>query len=413
VSAAVYALVANSCVAALFVVTYGLLALSYSRQRAAIWFMVSYLLGFLTPFSQLLIHFTDHVLLFSLIGYGSFLGSILVMAVGIRVFSGSPPHTRLMLLLWMAGMALRLATMHGTRCTLPYEIAFQLPFAGASALALVAARRIRQHGLIRALISGVFVVIFAHFLIKPFMAVALGTGTTAKAYAGSLYAIASQISTGVLLVAAGLFLMLLVIQKALEETILDAETDPLTGLTNRRGLYRMGPTMLAEAKRDGHALYALVLDLDHFKRINDRHGHAMGDLVLVAFADVLHRLATPDALAVRMGGEEFTLLLPDRGGTDHPLDNRAVRLSRAIRSALESFADRNLPVVTVSGGIARQEPGETIDSLIARADQLAYRAKRLGRNRILNDRIDMPAPEVVLRPVPVETGGDQRARARG
>lgn len=382
-NAAVYALIANSCMAALFVVTYGVIALSYSRQRAAAWFMVSYLLGFFTPICHLLVLYTDHVALFSVVGYGVFLGGILAMAMGIQAFVGRRPPWRLILLLWGAGLALRLAIADGPRNTLPYELMFQLPFAIASFVVMLTARRIAQGGPIRAMLIGIFGVIGVHFLLKPWLVLMLGSGPTPKSYLSSVYAVVSQISTGVLLVAAGLCLMLLVIQKALEETILDAETDPLTGLTNRRGLYRAGPRMLAEAAMHEEGLHALVLDLDHFKAINDRHGHAIGDMVLVAFAQVVQALTAPDMLAVRMGGEEFAVLIPDADSDAQ--DNRATRLGDAIRDALKPFATQGLPGLTVSGGIVRYQAGETLDELIGRADQLAYRAKRAGRDRILQD----------------------------
>jgi diguanylate cyclase (GGDEF)-like protein len=387
VNAAVYALIANSCMAALFVVTYGVIALSYSRQRAAAWFMVSYLLGFFTPICHLLVLYTDHVALFSVVGYGVFLGGILAMAVGIQAFVGRRPPWRLILLLWGAGLALRLAIADGPRNTLPYELMFQLPFAIASFVVMLTARQIAQGGPIRAMLIGIFGVIGVHFLLKPWLVLTLGSGPTPKSYLSSVYAVVSQISTGVLLVAAGLCLMLLVIQKALEETILDAETDPLTGLTNRRGLYRAGPRMLAEAAMHGEGLHALVLDLDHFKAINDRHGHATGDTVLVAFAQVVQARTAPDMLAVRMGGEEFAVLIPDADSDAQ--DNRATRLGDAIRDALKPFATQGLPGLTVSGGIVRHQAGETLDELIGRADQLAYRAKRAGRDRILQDPSDL------------------------
>ncbi|WP_428968589.1 diguanylate cyclase domain-containing protein [Sphingomonas sp. Xoc002] len=382
-NAAVYALIANSCMAALFVVTYGVIALSYSRQRAAAWFMVSYLLGFFTPICHLLVLYTDQVALFSILGYGLFLGGILTMATGIQAFVGHRPQWRLALLLWGAGLALRLAIADGPRNTLPYELMFQLPFAIASFVVMLTARQIGQGGPIRAMLIGIFGVIGAHFLVKPWLVLTLGSGATPKSYVSTVYAVISQISTGVLLVAAGLCLMLLVIQKALEETILDAETDPLTGLTNRRGLYRAGPRMLVEAAMRGEGLQALVLDLDHFKAINDRHGHATGDTVLVAFAQVLQALTMPDMLTVRMGGEEFAVLIPDAEGEAQ--GDRAMRMGEAIRDALKPFVAQGLPELTVSGGIVRYQAGETLDGMIARADQLAYRAKRAGRDRILQD----------------------------
>ncbi|MDZ7283906.1 GGDEF domain-containing protein [Sphingomonas sanguinis] len=375
--------------AALFVVTYGVIALSYARQRATVWFMVSYLFGFLTPICHLLVLYTDQVALFSILGYGVFLGGILMMAVGIQAFVGHRPPWRFALLLWGAGMALRLAIWGGPRNTMPYELLFQLPFAIGSAVVMLAACRIEQTGPIRAMLIGIFGAIGAHFLIKPFLVLSLGSGATPKVYLGSVYAAISQISTGVLLVGAGLCLLLLVIQKALEETILDAETDPLTGLANRRGLHRVGPRMMAEAMLRGEGLHALVLDLDHFKAINDRHGHAMGDTVLVAFARVLRDIAARDMLAVRMGGEEFAILIPD--AHSNGTDNRAMRLGDALRDALHLFAAQGLPALTVSGGVVHHRAGETLEGMIARGDQLAYRAKRAGRDRILQEPIDRSA----------------------
>lgn len=369
--------------AGLFVVTYGVIALSYARQRAAAWFMVSYLLGFLTPICHLLVIYTDQVALFSLLGYGVFLGGILMMAVGIQAFVGRRPQWRLALLLSIGGIGLRLAIWDGVRNTLPYEIVFQLPFAIASIGVMLTARQIEQRGPIRAMMIGIFGVIAVHFLVKPFLVLTLGSGPTPKSYVGSIYAVVSQISTGVLLVAAGLCLMLLVIQKVLEDTILDAETDPLTGLANRRGLHRAGSRLLREATLRGEGLHALVLDLDHFKAINDRHGHATGDTVLVAFARVLQGETAPDMLAVRMGGEEFAILIPDDAS-----GIRAVRLGDAIRGALCAFPAQGLPALTISGGIVRYRASDTLDGLIGRGDQLAYRAKRAGRDRILQEPLD-------------------------
>ncbi len=108
-NAAVYALIANSCMAVLFAVTYGVVALSYSRQRAAVWFMASYLLGFVTPICELLVRFSDHVILSHVVGYATFLGGMLLMSVGIQAFAGQRPEWRLALMAWVAGMVLRIA----------------------------------------------------------------------------------------------------------------------------------------------------------------------------------------------------------------------------------------------------------------------------------------------------------------
>lgn len=162
-----------------------------------------------------------------------------------------------------------------------------------------------------------------------------------------------------------------------------ASTDPLTGLYNRRRFQEAMDRELERARRYGHPLALLVADLDHFKRINDQHGHAAGDRALQIFADVCRlNLRSLDAVG-RMGGEEFAILLPE---TDA---DGALLAAERIRAETEAMTaeERDVPAFTVSIGVATltERPAENetgvADRLFARADQALYRAKERGRNR--------------------------------
>ena len=149
--------------------------------------------------------------------------------------------------------------------------------------------------------------------------------------------------------------------------------DPLTGAWNRAGLAALAPRLL----RPGNAV--IVLDLDHFKAINDQHGHGIGDRVLAALVESAHTvLAEHGAELVRLGGDEFVILLPDRSRAE------ASWLADEIRHELRRVLrrDPDLPPCTISLGIAALEPGDrNFSQAIERADASLYRAKAEGRDR--------------------------------
>jgi diguanylate cyclase (GGDEF)-like protein len=158
---------------------------------------------------------------------------------------------------------------------------------------------------------------------------------------------------------------------------LRASTDALTGLANRRGLNDALRRMIAQAARGRTSLAAIALDLDHFKQINDRHGHDRGDEVLAAAAAALRTSLRVSDFLSRSGGEEFVVLLPD---TD--LDGAFV-VAENLRAALEAMAVPGLDQrVTGSFGVAvYPEDAASAEDLLRRADRALYLAKRNGRNR--------------------------------
>jgi len=171
----------------------------------------------------------------------------------------------------------------------------------------------------------------------------------------------------------------------LEETVEMAILDPLTALHNRRYMTSHLKTLFEESAQRGKPLSVLVLDIDHFKAINDSHGHAAGDVVLSEFAMRLRRNIRGIDLACRLGGEEFVVVMPDTDLSKAYLVGE--RLRQCIASASFFAGDRIGGLeVTASVGVAALEfPDDTPELVLKRADQALYCAKRDGRNRVVAD----------------------------
>jgi diguanylate cyclase (GGDEF)-like protein len=148
-----------------------------------------------------------------------------------------------------------------------------------------------------------------------------------------------------------------------------ATLDPLTGLYNRRLAEQRLTGEVSRSQRYGHPLTVLVIDLNGFKQINDRHGHSAGDLVLKRFAERLTGAIRASDLAVRMGGDEFMILLPEC----HP--EQVQTLLNRLNSMSIEFHGETIPV-TFAAGWAGYQPGETAQQILERADQALYADKR-------------------------------------
>jgi diguanylate cyclase (GGDEF)-like protein len=153
--------------------------------------------------------------------------------------------------------------------------------------------------------------------------------------------------------------------------------DPLTGVLNRRGFDIFYSKQRVQLGREGRPLSLMNIDLDHFKAINDRYGHVMGDRVLVQIANLIGQALRESDYVARFGGEEFVVLLPD---AEVP---RAVMVAERIRDALRTGWNDQLPPCTVSIGIGTHvSRDESLDSLLGRTDAALYRAKENGRDRV-------------------------------
>lgn len=158
-----------------------------------------------------------------------------------------------------------------------------------------------------------------------------------------------------------------------------AEVDDLTGALNRRSIMKLLDDEIARCRQTGTACSIALIDLDHFKQINDRFGHLTGDEVLRTFAiSIFANIRGIDKFG-RFGGEEFLMLLPE---TSHDSATRMLDRLRVIVETLDWTAFSEGLTVTISAGVATLRPSETSESLLARTDIALYAAKERGRNRI-------------------------------
>jgi diguanylate cyclase (GGDEF)-like protein len=195
------------------------------------------------------------------------------------------------------------------------------------------------------------------------------------------------------LVMLGLFVLRRREQRLLAHTLTLSSTDPLTGLANRRSLVEQAPRIWRQARRDGQRVAALVLDVDHFKRLNDAFGHAAGDAVLREVAAALGATVRPADVLARTGGEELVVL----GLVSDPAEAR--HLAERLRTAVATSGAGVQRAVTVSIGVALTRPGygeattDALWQLVDRADAAMYEAKQHGR-----DRVAVAGPPVVPAP---------------
>jgi diguanylate cyclase (GGDEF)-like protein/PAS domain S-box-containing protein len=165
-----------------------------------------------------------------------------------------------------------------------------------------------------------------------------------------------------------------------QELQLMASTDPLTGLLNRRRFLEQAEAEFLRSQRYQHELAAVMLDIDHFKAINDSHGHFVGDQVLTAMSRATENLLRGTDIIGRWGGEEFVILMPET-----PLAGAAIlaeRLREVLARLCVDTAARPLRFTVSAGVAARGGPDASITDILQRADSALYAAKQRGRNRI-------------------------------
>jgi len=178
------------------------------------------------------------------------------------------------------------------------------------------------------------------------------------------------------------------LQAQIDETALlhtklqeQALRDPLTGLHNRRYLFEIAPGLLDLARRQKSNLVVVLLDLDHFKLLNDTYGHHAGDAVLQRFSALLTQMLRRSDVICRHGGEEFVAVMPDI--TPDGAQTMLTRLLQAYQSQPQEVGRRRLPSCSFSAGIAQfPAHGHTLEQLLSRADKALYTAKARGRARI-------------------------------
>lgn len=185
--------------------------------------------------------------------------------------------------------------------------------------------------------------------------------------------------TFLLTVGGAIFVVLLTRERAEHVQRAAARLDMLSGVANRRAFMDHAEASLADCLRKDAPLSLIFFDLDHFKSINDRHGHAAGDRVIQAFGTTARRFLRTEDTIGRIGGEEFAVVLPGLGpGTAFVI---ADRIRIAFAEDCGTMDDKPVDA-TASAGIATAVPSSTLDTLIQAGDEALYRAKALGRNRV-------------------------------
>jgi diguanylate cyclase (GGDEF)-like protein len=167
------------------------------------------------------------------------------------------------------------------------------------------------------------------------------------------------------------------LRRSAEEMEALADTDPLTGLLNRRGWTEAFESLLSLARRRREPAVVVMLDVDHFKEINDRHGHPVGDRVLQTIAAVIQAECRREDVAGRYGGEEFVVALADTG-----LDAARSFAERLRRTTALASREAGPTPATISLGVTEASGSEDTHAVVARADRALYQAKRSGRNRV-------------------------------
>lgn len=216
------------------------------------------------------------------------------------------------------------------------------------------------------------------YLVRPRIAIVLVMVTVAAVAPRLIGHADTHVTTTVLVtivvMSSFAFAFSLITNRQREQLVRLATKDPLTGAGNRRALDDKLNEIVNASKRSGSSASMLLLDLDHFKKVNDAHGHAVGDQILKRITEIINlRIRVTDSL-YRVGGEEFVVVLEGQ------VLDRAAHLSEQLRTLVE--ANELVPdqPVTISLGVAELRRDESADDWLHRADEALYRAKRAGRN---------------------------------
>ncbi|MEW9805823.1 GGDEF domain-containing protein [Mesorhizobium sp. ZMM04-5] len=272
-------------------------------------------------------------------------------------------------------------------------------FGGISLVVAAEIRAVPNRGPIERLLIVLAALSGVNFIVRTVMVVALhGPYAGYEGFYSSLYWTTALLSHAVLSLLIALSLLTAEALDMLRTLRSESLTDPLSSLLNRRGFEAKASAMLDTCRASGLPAALVVADLDRFKALNDSHGHAAGDRVIAEFAARLRSAAGLRAVAGRLGGEEFAVLIP-------MADPAAARLfAEAVRTVFSAGSIDGLPGhvrVTASFGIAVHSIDETLDDLTRRADEALYHAKRDGRDsiRVSYQRTPEPPPplEIVQR----------------
>ncbi|TPJ97661.1 GGDEF domain-containing protein [Mesorhizobium sp. B2-5-9] len=269
-------------------------------------------------------------------------------------------------------------------------------FGGVSLLVAAELRPVRNNGPTEKILFVLSLLSSVNFFVRT-LAVVIAHGPFAgyDGFYGSSYWTTALLSHALLSLLIALCLFTAAALDVMKALKTETHTDPLSGLLNRRGFEERAAMLLQRCAVAKFPVALVLADLDHFKALNDMHGHAAGDRVIADFAGKLRSATGARGAAGRIGGEEFAVLLP-------LTDLAAARLfAEAVRTLYSAGGVDGLPAgtkVTASFGVAARSGEETLEPLMRRADEALYKAKKNGRDSV---RLSYERPETVFVPEPL------------
>jgi diguanylate cyclase (GGDEF)-like protein len=370
---AVFFLAVNFVIALCFSAVFAVVAMRSRSRTASLWLAGGFGVASLSAVCELLVAFAVMPKFSALGAFATVLTGMVLLRVGIGHLYGRPLDRRIGIAFVVASIMLSYAIYDLPRGAPLQAFSYQTPFAIAvlsSAFAVLASRR---RLMVDRFLGGLMLFTGLHFFAKAALAVLVGSGRAAEDYIHTNYALVSQSATAILMVAVGLTLLAALVLEIMADQQSESEKDALSGLANRRGFERRVRALLDEAPNGTHAV--ILCDLDHFKAVNDTHGHHVGDIVIQAFGQLLRRYAPTGAALGRIGGEEFAIFLPATSV------DVALLFAQTLRGATATMDD--LPVsVTASFGVASLTSAIHLTDAYRRADMALYEAKNAGRNRV-------------------------------
>lgn len=378
-SGAAFIVIINLLVTGLFCGSFALIA-AHSGYRSARWFAAAYAMGMVYLALEAVLPTLTDARIAVVLGAIAFTATLLLLNVGLACRYGMAPPVRLLSLVLGFSILSSGLIVDMPRDSILRMAVYQAPYAAMQMIGAWIVMRAPVRGRLDTIL-GIFIILGAvHFLAKPFLATLFGgPGASAQAYIETNYAMVSQSLGVVLSVATALLLLAALILDAYRDITRRSETDGLSGLLIRRAFEERLHGQIEARTRNGLPLSVIMCDLDHFKAINDTHGHAAGDRLIARFATVVREACQPHYIAARIGGEEFAILLPGS-------NLAAARLfAEHVRSTYTTVAGGEHPdwaTISASFGVAEFLRGEEPSQFLSRADDALYAAKRDGRNRV-------------------------------
>ncbi|WP_440410809.1 diguanylate cyclase [Neorhizobium petrolearium] len=372
---ATFFLAVNFIIAISFSLVFAVVSTRSRSRSAALWFAAGFAVASLSAICELLVAYTALTRFWAIGAFATVLGGMILLRIGIGDLYGRKSNLLFAICFLVACTILDVLIYNLPRGTVLHAFSYQTPFALvvlASAFAVLSSAR--RLAIDRAL-GGLLLVTGLHFFGKAGMAVLAGAGTTAKDYIHTNYALISQSSTAVLMVAVGLTLLSVLVLEIMADERSNSEKDALSGLANRRGFENGVKAAIVSEPNVLHAV--IICDLDHFKSINDTYGHHGGDLVIRAFGELLKTNAANSIVVGRIGGEEFGVFMPNT------TIEMALIFAQSLRAGTMGIRISALPssfTVTASFGVAELAPGGELADAMRKADAALYEAKRTGRN---------------------------------